>query len=182
MVILDGLKEIEYGVFTRVAIGKFDGIHAGHQKLIKEITSQNDGLKSVVFTFKFSSAFLKGSDRIYSEEERRNMFSDLGVDYLVEYDLNDITSKMEPEEFARTVLKERMHCREVVCGDDLSFGYKGRGDVLLLKSMEKELGITTRVIDKLQYNGEDISSTRIRKAIELGNMTDVENMLRGFAK
>ena len=180
MTILDGLSEIEYEGKTRVVIGKFDGIHAGHQKLIRTITGRDDELKSVVFTFTFASeVYLNNVNRILSEEDRRKKFEELGTDYLVEYELNDVTAKMEPEEFARVLLRDRLHAAEVYCGPDLSFGYKGRGNVELLRSMQDELGIKVFVIDKVQYLGEDISSSRIREAIKNGNMTDAENMLRG---
>lgn len=177
MIILDGEKEIEYEGRTRVVIGKFDGIHAGHQKLISEITGKEDNLKSVVFTFKKTSSYLNKSERILSDEERYDKFSKLGVDYLVEYDLNDKNSKEEPESFARNVLKHRLHAAEIVCGNDLSFGYKGRGNVELLKNMEDELHISVRVIDKVTYKGEAISSTRIREAIKAGDSKSVNIML-----
>jgi len=180
MVIEDGLKEIEYPGETRIAIGKFDGIHAGHQKLIKELTKDEGSLKSVVFTFSVASKVLiNKDDRILSDDERHKKFSDLGVDYLIEYDLNEQSAKMEPEEFARVVLKDRLHCAEIICGPDLTFGYKGRGTVALLKDMEQELDIKVTVIDKVKYNGEDISSTRIRAALKAGNISDAENMMRG---
>ncbi len=179
MIITDGLSEIKYEGLTRVVIGKFDGIHAGHQKLIRMITEKNDGIKSVVFTFSSDSPIYKGNDRIYEDNERRRRFDELGVDYLVEFPLNSETLRTEPEEFVRVLLKKRLHASEVYCGADLSFGYKGRGNVLLLQNMEKETGIKTVVIEKVKYLGEDISSTRIRNAIMSGNTVDAENMLRG---
>ena len=180
MTILDGLSEIEYEGKTRVVIGKFDGIHAGHQKLIRTVTEQKDLLKSVVFTFTFASeVYLNNVARILSEEERRKKFEALGTDYLVEYELNDFTAKTEPEEFARVILRDRLHAAEIYCGPDLTFGYKGRGNVELLKRMEDEIGIRVFVIDKVKYMGQDISSTRIREAIKNGNLQDAENMLRG---
>lgn len=177
MIILDGLKEIEYKGNTRVVIGKFDGIHAGHQRLIKEITGHNDDLKSVVFTFSKSSEYLKENERIFTENERRRRFEELGVDYLVEYDLNDITSKEEPESFARNILKGRLHAAEIVCGNDLSFGYKGRGNVELLRALEDELHIRVKVIEKVRFEGEDISSTRIRRALAAGDVESANKML-----
>jgi riboflavin kinase/FMN adenylyltransferase len=180
MTILDGLSEIEYSGKTRVVIGKFDGIHAGHQKLIRTAASHKDSLKSVVFTFTFASeVYLNNVARILTEEERRAKFESLGIDYLVEYELNDTTARMEPEEFIRVVLQERLHAAEIICGPDITFGYKGRGNLDLLKRMEAETGIKVSVIDKVKYMGQDISSTRIREAIKKGNLRDAENMLRG---
>ena len=178
MVILDGLSEIEYSGDTRIVIGKFEGIHLGHQKLINEITSKNDDLKSVVFTFSFSSDIYKNNNtRIYSDEERHRRFEELNVDYLVEFCLTKENARMEPEDFARDILKKRLHCRELYCGPDLSFGYKGRGNVELLKSMESSLHIKVCVIDKVKYLGQDISSTRIREALSSGDLETANRML-----
>lgn len=180
MIILDGQKEIEYEGNTRVVIGKFDGIHLGHRKLISMITGKEDSLKSVVFTFsRASKVFSDENERLLSEDKRREKFESLGVDYLVEYELNEKTSKMEPEEFARKILKSRLHAAEVYCGPDLSFGYRGRGNVELLKAMEDELSIKVIVIDKVQYMGEDISSSRIREALLRGDVKDAEKMMEG---
>jgi riboflavin kinase/FMN adenylyltransferase len=179
MIIFDGTKEIEYEGRTRVAIGKFDGIHKGHQKLISIITDKTiDSDKSLVFTFTYKSEYyLNKVERIFSEEERRKKFEALGVDFLVEYELNDETSRMEPEDFARVILKERLHAKEIVCGPDLSFGYKGRGNVELLRSMAEELDLKITVIEKVQYEGEDISSSRIRNALKEGHEYDAKVML-----
>lgn len=180
MIVINGLSEIEYSGYTRVVIGKFDGVHAGHAKLIRTITEKDDDLRSVVFTFSYNSSVLNiKSGRLLSAKERRDRFESLGVDYLVEYTLDENASKMEPEDFAREILKKRLHCKELVCGNDLSFGYMGRGNIDLLRSMEDELSITVTVIDKVQYLGEDISSSRIREAIKEGKTEEAENMLRG---
>ncbi|MCR5311658.1 MAG: FAD synthetase family protein [Lachnospiraceae bacterium] len=179
MIITDGLSEIEYKS-TRVVIGKFDGIHLGHRRLIREITGKKDGTKALVFTFTGESErFLKNSGRILSREERYRIFESLGVDCLVEYELNSETMRQEPEDFARLVLRDRLHCKELVCGPDLSFGYKGRGNVELLKSMEEELGIRVTVIEKVKYKGRDISSTRIRNALKNGKLAEAKEMLEG---
>lgn len=178
MIITDGKSELAENVRTRIVIGKFDGIHAGHKKLIRTITEKNDALKSVVFTFTHSSDFFAdSSDRILSDEDRRAKFEKLGADYLVEYELNRETAAMEPEEFACEILKKRLHCEELVCGSDLSFGHMGRGNIEMLREMEPKLHIKVTVIDKVKYQGEDISSTRIRKALSEGQTIDAENML-----
>ncbi len=177
MYIIDGKTEIPYPGRTCVVIGKFDGIHKGHQKLIKEASS-DPSLKSVVFSFtKESEKYLKDSGRILTRDERRAKFESLGVDYLVEYELNEETMKTEPEDFAREILVKRLHCAKIICGPDLSFGYKGRGNIELLKSMSGELKIEVAVIDKIKYKGEDISSTRIRKALKDGQKAEAEEML-----
>ena len=170
-------EEIEYEGSTCVAIGKFDGIHLGHQKLIKEMVKENS-LLPVVFTFSFASeVFLKNVQRILSDEERREKFRSLGVEILVEYDLNADTCKIMPEDFVRDILIKRLHVKKIFCGPDLSFGYMGKGNVELLKQMSSELDIQVCVVEKVKYGGLPISSTRIRKAIENGNQKKADKMM-----
>ena len=124
MIITDGLTEIEQGMYTKVALGKFDGIHIGHRKLIKEMITRDDGLKSVIFTFALNSpvSFNPENSYIYDEAKRREIFASLGADYLVEYYLDKAAAAMDPETFVREILVQRLHARTVFCGNDLSFG------------------------------------------------------------
>lgn len=177
MTIIDGTEEIPYSGATAVVIGKFDGIHKGHQKLIKEAAS-DPSLKCVVFTFTGASEkLLRDSGRILSPEDRRRKFESLGVDYLVEFRLTEENMKTEPEDFAKEILSARLHCRRLVCGPDLSFGHNGRGNIELMSKLAPELGIEVVVIDKLRYKGKEISSTRIRKALSTGHKAEAEDML-----
>lgn len=178
MIICDATKELNKDVSTKVAIGKFDGIHLGHRKLISEMVSSNDSLKSVVFTFALNSPVSFNKDGyIYSEEKRREIFESLGVDYLVEYYLTKESASVSPEDFVKKILAEKLHVKAVYCGKDLSFGYKGQGNVDTLLSLSKELDIEVHVIEKEKYHDEDISSTRIREAIKDGNDEDARIML-----
>lgn len=178
MIIIDGTKPLTEYAGTRVAIGKFDGIHLGHRKLILSMTEKEDDLKSVVFTFDATSpVFLKGEGHIYPENRRREIFEDLGVDVLVEYYLDEAAASMEAEKFLREVLVKRLKAREIYCGPDLSFGRFGKGDIRLIESLKDELGIELFVIAKEKYEGEDISSTRIREAIKKGETGSADAML-----
>lgn len=178
MIICDGRSELNKEVFTRIAIGKFEGIHLGHRKLIAEMVNSGGDLKNLVFTFSFSSSFVFDNDsHIYSEDERRSIFEGLGVDYLVEYRLDAETAKVDPEAFVRDILVGRLHAREIYCGPDLSFGNRGAGNIDTIRGLSDELGITVHVIEKEKYLGEDISSTRIRNELARHNVTDADVML-----
>lgn len=178
MIIVDGLKPLNNIEGTKLALGKFDGVHLGHRRLILEMTEKQDGLKSVVFTFAASSPISFATEgHIYSDEERRSIFEALGVDILVEYYLDEAASLMEPEEFLREVLVKRLRARAIYCGPDLSFGRKGAGNIALIESLKDELGIELHVIKKEQFAGEDISSTRIRTALNNGQKDSADAML-----
>ena len=77
----------------------------------------------------------------------------------------------------RKILKDKLHVKAVYCGKDLSFGYKGMGNVDTLKALSKELDIEVHVVEKEKYQNEDISSTRIREALKAGKEADAKLML-----
>lgn len=158
---------------VNVAIGKFDGIHKGHQKLIDVIKEKGKECKTAVFTFEPSPAafFGNGTYRgLTTRDEKRHIFSKLGIDYLIEYPLNMVNASVSPEDFVKDILVGKMHTSLVVCGPDFTFGDKGKGDVTLLLELSKEYGFEVHVCDKVKSDDTEISSTVIRHEIEAGQM------------
>lgn len=159
---------------TAAAIGKFDGIHIGHRRLLEEILARKkDGLAACVFTFDPPPAVLFGTSdgkELTTREEKRLILERLGVDILIEFPLTPETAAMEPEVFAREVLAQRMQVRFLAAGSDLSFGSRGKGDAALLQRLAPELGFTLEVIDKVCVEGRQVSSTCVREQVEIGNM------------
>jgi riboflavin kinase/FMN adenylyltransferase len=160
-----------------VAIGKFDGVHMGHRKLIDTLLRQKaNGLKTAVFTFDPSPAVLfgrGGEEELTTRAEKRLIFERLGVDYLVEFPLTRETAATAPEAFVRNVLVKQMHAAYVAAGDDLSFGDRGRGNFDLLEQLSDECGYTAEEISKVRRDGVVISSTYIRMLVREGMMEDV---------
>ncbi|MCI8418544.1 MAG: bifunctional riboflavin kinase/FAD synthetase [Lachnospiraceae bacterium] len=158
-----------------VSLGKFDGLHRGHQLLLSRIGQrQAAGMTSVIFTFDFGGA--KG---LMLSQERRRMLESQGVDVLLECPFVPELSHMEPEAFVRKILKERLQAAYLAVGTDFHFGYQRRGDYHLLQQMAGECGYTVEVVEKAQYGGRDISSTFIREELEKGNIEQV-NALLGY--
>lgn len=180
---------------TAVALGKFDGLHRGHQILIDKIKQYKaQGLKAVMFTFDFHpAAFLENKplELIFTREERVEWAEKMGIDYLIEFPFTKETSGMAAEDFVKHVLVESVGAKVIVCGDDFHFGYQRRGNVEMLQKFGPELGFTTDVCTKLQIeapvyeNGEftgrmemrDVSSTLVREAIRRGDMEFAAKML-----
>ena len=166
---------------TAAAIGKFDGIHIGHRRLLVEILARKkDGLAACVFTFDPAPAVLFGTSdgkELTTREEKRLMLEQLGVDILIEFPLTYETAAMEPEDFAREVLSQRMQVRYLAAGSDLSFGSRGKGDAALLQRLAPELGFTLEVIDKVCAEGRQVSSTCVREQVEAGNMELAHRLL-----
>ncbi len=164
---------------TAVAIGKFDGVHIGHRRLLAEIMGQGK-LQSCVFTFDPSPArfFGAGDGReLTTKNEKRVLFERMGVDILVEFPLTRQTADIPPEAFAEQVLAGQMQARLIAAGTDLSFGQGGRGDGALLGRMGQALGFAVKIIDKVRIDGQEVSSTYVRKQVEAGNMELVERFL-----
>ena len=121
MKVITGTREFCIEEPTVVTIGKFDGRHQGHQKLLKNMLQQkeNHGWKTAVFTFDMAPMGVVSGKRatvITTNEERRNNMRTMGMDYLVEYPFNREVAAMSPEDFVTEVLVKQMHAKAVVVG------------------------------------------------------------------
>ncbi|MBQ9360582.1 MAG: bifunctional riboflavin kinase/FAD synthetase [Lachnospiraceae bacterium] len=182
MQVVSGIAD---GISTAVAIGKFDGMHLGHEKLLKEIKAyRSEGLYSLVFTFEKPVAdFFTGdqSGVLTTNDEKLALLEEAGIDYVYMMPVNKDTVSYEPEAFVREMLISRLHARVIAAGADLSFGDKGAGDMELLKRLSDAGSAKNRFkavqIDKVMYEGEEISSTLVRDAVSIGNMERAGAML-----
>lgn len=181
MQIISGKTEFHLEKKSAVAIGKFDGLHRGHKLLLEEILdAKKDGMQAVVFTFDPSpAAFFSGKPvkGLTTKEEKRRFFRMLGVDVLIEFPMNEKTAATPPEVFVTDILRDCLNVALIVAGTDLSFGDRGKGDCHLLKQYAKFCGYRVKVIEKLYEGGEEISSTRVRQAVEKGNMEEAAALL-----
>ena len=181
MQIITRLDELNISEKTAIAIGKFDGIHLGHKKLLNLILDQKqDGLKATVFTFEPSpEEFFVGHKvrQLFTRNEKRRAFEEMGIDILVEFPLNAQTAATPPEDFVKTILCEDLKADYIAAGTDVSFGDKGRGDQYLLKNLSKEIGFELCLIDKVMLDGQEVSSTRVRNEVADGDMQKVKRLL-----
>ncbi len=181
MEIIAGTTEFYLEKETAAAIGKFDGVHLGHRRLLEEILKQKEnGLMACVFTFDPAPAAFFGKKNykeLSTKEQKRELFGRLGVDILIEFPLTKQTAAMEPEKFVLDVLAKRMRVAYLAAGEDVSFGEGGKGNAALLKSMEKECGFVFRTIPKVCIKGKEISSSYIRSLVEQGAMEEAEEFL-----
>ena len=165
---------------SAVAIGKFDGIHLGHQALIHKITEQKEkGFLATVFTFDTSASAYFGGEtgELTTRTEKRQIFERMGVDVLIEFPLNPVTAATMPEEFVHRYLAGQMQAAYICAGPDLSFGKNGAGNYGLLERLALEHGYQVELIDKVTVDGEEVSSSRVREAVRQGQMEAAARML-----
>lgn len=167
---------------TVVTLGKFDGVHMGHRKLIdraKHIAIINN-MRLAVFTFKVADGKrypYMDSSQITTFRERERIFEELGADVLIEFPFDDGIADMEPLSFIENILKEKLNAAFVVVGEDWRFGKGGEGNCDLLKASQKIYGFEAVVMEKERHDGREIGSTWVRDEIREGNMETVNVLL-----
>ena len=179
---ITGTREFQIQEPTVVTIGKFDGRHKGHQKLLRRMQEiqQEYGYRTAVFTFdRAPGGVVAGTAQglITTSQERRDNMEKMGIDYLVEYPFSQQVAHMSPEDFVRVILVGQMHARAVVAGPDCGFGYQRAGNADLLRRLAPELGYQVNIIHKEQDDHRDISSTYVREELKAGNMAKVCQLL-----
>ena len=173
------------GGFTgsAVTIGKFDGIHLGHQKLIQELSSaaQEHAIQSVVVTFdRHPDALLKPGHAklpLIGPTQKHDLIEAQGADILVTLPFDEKLAQLDPRQFVQLILVDGLRAKIVLVGEDFRFGNKGAGDVDLLRELGQQLGFEVRVVSSEMLDGVKISSSAIREALDGGDVTTANKML-----
>ena len=165
----------QFPKFTRCAVtlGKFDGIHRGHRKLIQTILDR----KSEYGELAVVMAFVSDRQTILTSEERRILLEKMGVDVLLECPLNDQMKHMKADVFIRQILKGDLQASCVVVGEDFRFGHERKGTPQLLEKAGEKYEYDTIVVPKEMEGSRKISSTYIREELKKGNMEKVRELL-----
>ena len=165
---------------TVVSLGKFDGIHRGHELLMECLFRQSrQGLKTVVFTFDVPpNRKVKGEEGkvLTTNTEKMRLFEKMGIDYLIECPFTPEVMYMEPEDFIEMLVK-KLHMKCLVAGTDFRFGHNRRGDYRLLSEKAGVYGYVSQIVDKVKEEGRDISSTFIREELAMGHIEKANGLL-----
>ena len=166
---------------TVITLGKFDGLHRGHELLMENLLNWREKYryKAVVFTFDIPPRQqVNGVDTrvLTTNEEKRAIFERSGVDYLIECPFTPEVMCMEPKAFIEWMVNA-LHARCFVIGNDFRFGHNRAGDYEVLRQYAVEFGYEVVVLDKIQEDGRDISSTYIREEIGQGHIEKANNLL-----
>lgn len=156
---------------TAVTMGKFDGLHRGHQKLVDKIREYaSDDCESVL------CAFDMHRDAIMTNRERREHLEGK-IDWLIDCPFTKDLKNMEAEDFIRDILCGKLGAAHIAVGRDFVFGHDKRGSVKMLEAFAGEYGYTLDVIEKERYHDIVISSTYIRDALAQGDVELAEKLL-----
>ena len=165
-----------------ITLGKFDGLHRGHKKLLERVVdiAGERKLTSVMFTFEVSPYTLTKDNRhrvLLTNAARCQMLEQTDLDWLIECPFDEHMMHMEAEEFVREILVKRLKAACLVIGPDFRFGHNRAGDAVLLEHMGREYGFSVEVLSKEMYGNQEISSTLVRDCILRGNMEMAADML-----
>ena len=165
---------------TSVALGTFDGIHRGHFNVIKSaVDGSNRGLiPCVVSFFPHPQKVLSGKapPSLLTVSQRELVHASMGVKLCYLLDFEQVAS-LSPREFVKDILVDKLRVKEISCGYDYRFGKGGAGNPQVLQEICDELGIRLSVVDRVDLDGERISSTAIRKAIEDGDIMHANTLI-----
>ena len=166
-----------------LAIGFFDGVHLGHQQIIRQTISdarQHDAI-AVVLTFDRHPNSVVAPDNvpplIYSLPQKLRAIESLGADALLLIQFDKKFSEQTGEEFIRSLARDFGKIHSVCVGADFVFGHKRSGDVALLKKLGGEIDFQVHGLAAVSLDGEVVSSTRIRETIRAGNFDAASQML-----
>lgn len=163
-----------------VTLGKFDGLHRGHQKLIDRVLELGAKTReTVVFILDMAASLslTEGFNVLLTNDERKKMVAQMGVDCLVEYPFCPAIKNMKPEDFVKKILVDKLKMDVAVVGDDFRFGHGRLGTPEMLARFGEKYGFTVEVIEKLCDGEREISSTYIREEIEKGNIEKANELL-----
>lgn len=166
-----------------VTIGNFDGVHIGHQAVIRQLQqfARRESLPGVVVTFEpqplefFSPG--RAPARLTSFREKMEWLGEHGIDRVVCLRFQKSLAELPAEDFVEKLLVRGLGARYIIVGDDFRFGKDRAGDFKLLQSMQDRYGFTVVSTDTLMSNGDRVSSSRIRELLKEGKMQDAEALL-----
>ncbi len=166
-----------------LAIGFFDGVHLGHQQIIRQTIAdarQHDGLALVLTFDKHPNAIVapeKTPPLIYSLPQKLRAIESLGIADILLIGFDKPFSQQSGEAFARGLARDFGKIHSICVGADFVFGHKRGGNVALLKNLGAELHFHVHGLSAVSLDGQAVSSTRIREAIRAGNLDDASQML-----
>ena len=184
MNVFEGLEAITLPLKnSTVAIGAFDGIHVGHQAIIRAAVedANRNNRQSVVFTFDRRPATVIDPDRaapyLTTPKQRIRLIQDLNPDNLVIARFDRSIFELSPDDFISQILKDKFNASAVVVGNGFFFGKNRSGDVDFLRQVQSRYAFSLNALEPVSVDGEMASSTRIRELLKQGDVKQAERFL-----
>ena len=168
---------------SSLAIGNFDGIHKGHQKVFEKAKKYSKNLKSKfgILTFSplpimfFNKKIL--NYRLISENEKFRLLKKFKVDFIININFNKNFSKISAENFLKNLIYKKINPKRIFVSNNFKFGNKRKGNVNLLKKFEKKYDYKLLKVTPYKYKDKIVSSTRIRKLLHKGEINLANKLL-----
>ena len=170
---------------TAIAVGNFDGVHAGHRQILRRCagTAAELGLKSTVLTFHPHPKKLLAPDlapkSLDSVAKRLERIAAEGIEQTVVLPFNEELAALSATEFVRRILVDKLGAKHILVGDNFRFGHKQGGNVALLREMGPKLGFETEITEAATTRGRVVSSSGIRELLGKGQVS-LANRLLGY--
>ena len=168
---------------TSLALGSFDGLHAGHKSVIKEITKKNirdkNGIPTVVSFWPHPREVLYKETRLRLDlpSEKIDLLQPLGIKQLVLIPFDKNLSALSPDKFVKTILLEQLKACRIAVGENFRFGKDRSGDALCLKKLAEASNVEVCIVPILKDQSGRMSSSRIRDALSIGDLINAEKLM-----
>jgi len=166
-----------------VTIGVFDGVHIGHQAVIKKVVSRAKAVAamSIVVTFDpHPLKVLKGNrlvPSLISLKHRVSLIKDMGVDKIIVMKFDKTLSRMKPDDFIKNIIAGELKAEEIFVGEDFCFGREAAADIKALKRIGNTAGLKVHLVKAVKSSSGVISSSEIRKMVTSGKIPDASRLL-----
>jgi len=182
MDIITSIDKIDIIQKSVVTIGNFDGLHMGHQVLIKKATeyAKSNNISSVVFTFKnhpvnyFKPNSIKN---IITNDDKVRILESMGVDYIINIPFDEYMTKISGLDFVKEILLDTLGAKKIIVGYDFTFARNKEGNINLLQELSSKYGFKLEIVNPIKLDDIRISSTYIRNLILNGNIENVYKYL-----
>jgi riboflavin kinase/FMN adenylyltransferase len=168
---------------SAVTIGNFDGVHAGHRYLFRQVVAlaHERGVRPTVLTFDPHPARIVAPARaprlLTTPDERVALMAESGIEQVLILPFTADVARLSPEEFVVEIVKKALRAKVVMVGDNFRFGHKQAGDTHVLTELGERYGFETQIVGAVKCRGQIVSSSEIRRLIETGDVARACRML-----
>lgn len=166
-----------------MSIGNFDGVHRGHARIVERLlaTSRRVGGPAIVFTFDPHPVRLLRPDAapppLTWTDRKAQLLADLGVDAIIAYPTDEALLALSPEAFFQHIVRDKLNAKAMVEGPNFYFGRGRAGDIRRLGELCSASGLSLEVVESLADGEELVSSSRVRKLIQDGDVDAARRLL-----